>query len=868
MDFTGNLERIRASIDAARAAHAAYRLGPELEIPGYGCEDHFLEPDTFAHSWEAVAALIASGHTDGLLVDVGAPVLHRGVAYNARVLLANRRVLLVRPKMALAGDGNYREGRYFRAWTPRSRPLEPHPLPPCVTAVTGQGSAPMGDAALAMPGGIVVACEACEELWTPQAPHIAYAALGVHLIGNGSGSHHELRKMGRRLELLRGATTKTGGVYAYANQRGCDGGRLYYDGGALVAVNGHLVAGATDPHFGIGEEVRLAVAVVDVAEVDAARLGRSSCAAQATAPEVALPALITVTAEELRLDGGGSSGKGGHDTPRAADFTLLMSDTDARRHGLTLAAPQTPPPEAVEEEIGRGPACWLWDYLRRSGASGYMLPLSGGADSAATAAIVGAMCQMATAAAAQAPGGVVAADVRRLLRLPAGAATPTDPRVLARALLHTAYMASERASSAETRARAAAVAADVGAYHVGVDISAAVAAVLGAVAGVLGVAAAAAEAVSGGARGGVGGGSGGGSGGGGGSVDSPGLAAGSSPPPPPSPLTPRFRADGGTAAENVALQNVQARLRMVFTYLLAQLLPWARARAAAACAPPPPDGPSVRPLLVLGSANVDEALRGYLTKYDCSAADVNPIGGVAKGDLAAFLVWAARPVAAGGLGYPSLAEVAAAAPSAELEPLPEGGAGAGAAAAPQTDEADMGCTYAELGAFGRLRSLGRCGPVAMFRRAYAMARAGGRAGVSGGAGVVGAGDGGDGGGGGSLFAPGATARAVAERVKFFWTAYAANRHKMTTLTPAYHAEGYSPDDNRFDLRPFLYNVRWPWQFRQMDALVAEATAAEEAVMAAEEQAAAAEENATTRGVGGGGGAAPEAGAGLAPNGAS
>jgi hypothetical protein len=35
-------------------------------------------------------------------------------------------------------------------------------------------------------------------------------------------------------------------------------------------------------------------------------------------------------------------------------------------------------------------------------------------------------------------------------------------------------------------------------------------------------------------------------------------------------------------------------------------------------------------LLVLGSANVDEALRGYLTKYDCSSADINPIGGISK----------------------------------------------------------------------------------------------------------------------------------------------------------------------------------------------------------------------------------------------
>ncbi len=52
-----------------------------------------------------------------------------------------------------------------------------------------------------------------------------------------------------------------------------------------------------------------------------------------------------------------------------------------------------------EEEIARGPACWLWDYLRRSGASGFLLPLSGRADSASVAAIVGFMCQLVVEAA-------------------------------------------------------------------------------------------------------------------------------------------------------------------------------------------------------------------------------------------------------------------------------------------------------------------------------------------------------------------------------------------------------------------------------------------------------------------------------------
>jgi len=42
---------------------------------------------------------------------------------------------------------------------------------------------------------------------------------------------------------------------------------------------------------------------------------------------------------------------------------------------------------------------------------------------------------------------------------------------------------------------------------------------------------------------------------------------------------------------------------------------------------------------------------------------------------------------------------------------------------------------------------------------------------------------------------------------------------MTVITPSVHAETYSPDDNRFDHRPFLYNAKWGWQFRAIDAHV-------------------------------------------------
>ena len=86
------------------------------------------------------------------------------------------------------------------------------------------------------------AARRCEELFTPHSPHIPLALDGVEIISNGSGSHHQLRKLDKRLDLMRSASSKAGGVYLYANQRGGDGSRLYYDGCALVACNGDILA--------------------------------------------------------------------------------------------------------------------------------------------------------------------------------------------------------------------------------------------------------------------------------------------------------------------------------------------------------------------------------------------------------------------------------------------------------------------------------------------------------------------------------------------------------------------------------------------------------------------------------------------------
>uniref|UniRef100_A0A803L581 NAD(+) synthase (glutamine-hydrolyzing) n=1 Tax=Chenopodium quinoa TaxID=63459 RepID=A0A803L581_CHEQI len=227
---------------------------------------------------------------------------------------------------------------------------------------------------------------------------------------------------------------------------------------------------------------------------------------------------------------------------------------------------------------------------------------------------------------------------------------------------------------------------------------------------------------------------------------------------------PRYKVDGGSNVENLGLQNIQARIRMVLAFMLASLMPWVHSKSGF--------------YLVLGSSNVDEALRGYLTKYDCSSADINPIGSISKTDLRAFLRWAAV-----NLGYSSLAEVEAAPPTAELEPIRSDYT--------QLDEVDMGMTYEDLSVYGRLRKIYRRGPVSMFTDLCFRW--------------------------GSKLTP----SEMAEKVKYFFKYYSINRHKMTVLTPSHHAESYSPEDNRFDLRQFLYNSRWPFQFRKIDQLVKE-----------------------------------------------
>ena len=683
LDFEGNRDRILESIKISKERKARLRVGPELEITGYGCLDHFLENDVCLHSWEMYGQIIKREETHGIILDIGMPVLHNNVRYNCRLLSLDGKILFIRPKIWLANDGNYREMRFFTPWM-KPGCVEDFTLPIAIQKITGQRVVKFGDAVIKT-FDTCIGAETCEEIFTPQSPHIAMSLDGVEIITNSSGSHHELRKLNKRMDLILNATSRCGGVYLYANQRGCDGDRLYYDGCALIAVNGKVVAQGSQ--FSL-KDVEVVTATVDLEDVRSYRASVMSRGLQASLRDIKYER-VDVPVELAEV------------SDRFNPTVSPSKTRDVHYH--------TP-----EEEIALGPACWLWDYIRRCNGTGYFLPLSGGIDSCATAMIVYSMCRLVVKEIEEGNEQVLA-DVRKITRS-ADDWVPKHPQDIASIIFHTCFMGTEN-SSIETRKRSKELSDKIGSYHVDFNMDNVVASV----------------------------------------VSLFEVATGKKP---------IFKIFGGSQIENLALQNIQARLRMVLAYLFAQLLPWVRGVKNSGG------------LLVLGSANVDECLRGYLTKYDCSSADINPIGGISKTDLKRFIAYATKE-----FEMPILDEFLTATPTAELEPITENYV--------QSDEIDMGMTYEELSIFGYLRKVEKCGPYSMFLKLL------------------------------HQWSPKLTPAQVAEKVKRFFFFYAINRHKQTVITPSYHAENYSPDDNRFDLRPFLINPRFTWASKKIDAVVAE-----------------------------------------------
>ena len=415
LDWEGNKRRLIAAIEDAKRQNVSILCLPELCITGYGCEDMFFAPHTSEMAAQMLLDLVP--YTDGIAVAVGLPVMVNNRVYDAAALIARRQIHGVVLKRNLANNGIHYETRWFHAWPGGER----------TEVKIGSFSYPCGDLLFDF-NGVKIGFEICEDAWIAGRPGRDLYQRGVDIILNPSASHFSFLKTFTRERFVQDGSRAFNCAYVYCNLLGNEAGRAIYDGDAMVAQDGEMLTSGA--RFSYADH-HLTTAVIDV---EKGRLGQAQN--RAVYRKEANASLVSVNFDFPEI--------------RPERNVYQLEDWEAKGY-------------QKEEEFARTVALALFDYLRKSRSQGFVLSLSGGADSSAIAALVRLMVEL----------GVESIGLEgfkeKLGHIPALQDDYT-PGELTHTLLHCIWQGTQN-SSKETKHSATTLAADLGATFHDVDIN-------------------------------------------------------------------------------------------------------------------------------------------------------------------------------------------------------------------------------------------------------------------------------------------------------------------------------------------------------------------------------------------------------------
>jgi NAD+ synthase (glutamine-hydrolysing) len=343
LDWKKNFENIVGAIQAARAANIKILCLPEMCITGYGCEDQFHSLYVYDNAIKAIFEIVK--HTDGMVVAIGLPILYNGASFNAACLMVDGQIGGFVCKQFLAGDGIHYEPRWFKPW-PKGQVGE--------LSLKGQRY-PIGDLFFKV-YDIRIGFEICEDAWVPNRPGIELARRGVDIILNPSASHFAFGKQVDRRRIVTDSSRAFKCAYVYANLLGNESGRCIYSGDTIISSCGKEVANGQVFSY---KDFTLSSAVIDLSANSTNRTRTASLN-----PDMGKPHFV-----------------------RCRE-SLLVTDTT-----IAPTEAQVFTPMSKEEEFGKAVSLGLFDYMRKTRSNGFVVSLSGGADSAAVSALVWLMCR-------------------------------------------------------------------------------------------------------------------------------------------------------------------------------------------------------------------------------------------------------------------------------------------------------------------------------------------------------------------------------------------------------------------------------------------------------------------------------------------
>ena len=348
LDWSGNFENIIEAIDAATAEGVQLLCLPELCITGYGCEDHFHSYEVQQEALHVLKAIAKDMEESGrnIKVCVGLPLLHNNALYNVVAVIDSGRILGFVPKQHLAGDGLHYEPRWFKPW-PAGQAETTH-------VIDDEFFIPIGDMIfefrhMGENSVVRVGFEICEDAWVANRPGAQLSQHGVDIMMNPSASHFAFGKYEVRQRFVMEGSRAFGTTYLYANLQGNEAGRAIYDGGNLIATRGGLVGYGRRFSF---KPVELLTAVVDI---DATRTQQSATASF---------------------------------TPKLGRYAVVPGYQALEASEQDASTAHTLHEDEAYDEFTNAISLALCDYMRKAHSKGFVISLSGGADSAACAVLV------------------------------------------------------------------------------------------------------------------------------------------------------------------------------------------------------------------------------------------------------------------------------------------------------------------------------------------------------------------------------------------------------------------------------------------------------------------------------------------------
>jgi NAD+ synthase (glutamine-hydrolysing) len=348
LDWENNTKNIISAIKDAESLGITILCLPELCITGYGCEDAFFA--NYVHE-KAIKylELIRYSVPDNMIVSVGLPLVHNNAIYNVAAIIVGQKVLGFVPKQHLCSDGIHYESRWFKPWPTG-----------IVSKTYVRGVCDLiGDLVFNI-GGIKIGFEICEDAWVADRPGVKLAERAVDIILNPSASHFAFGKHDIRKRFVSEGSRAFKAVYIYSNLLGNESGRVIFDGDTIIASGGKVIAEGRRLSF---LNYLLTPATVDIGSNRVLQLQNGSFMPVIESNEIFEEFDYTINPERINYFANRSFGIGS-DAPKELEF----------RYAVALG---------------------LYDYMRKSHSNGFVVSLSGGADSSAVSCLVRSMYDIA-----------------------------------------------------------------------------------------------------------------------------------------------------------------------------------------------------------------------------------------------------------------------------------------------------------------------------------------------------------------------------------------------------------------------------------------------------------------------------------------